>query len=160
MRDTYGHWYVYFTYGMHWCANVTTNKGGAGAVLIRAVEPTEGIALMRRRRGIDALFNLCSGPAKFCQAFGITGKENMAPAAGRFAIYDAPELPESDIGSSSRIGIKNGTDLPWRFYIKGSPFVTRDRMTPDRKEGRDGHATRKGTRGASREMAKGDPRRA
>ncbi len=125
MRETFGHWYVYFTYGMHWCANVTTNKGGTGAVLIRAVEPTEGFAAMKRRRKTDAPKNLTNGPAKFCQAFGITGKENDLPVGGDFAIYDAPERAKKDIGTSGRIGIKNGTELPWRFYIKGNPFVSR-----------------------------------
>lgn len=127
MRDTYGHWYVYFTYGMHWCANVTTDAGGVGAVLIRAVEPVEGIALMRRRRRTTIVRNLCSGPAKFCEAFGITGKENNTRVAGDFAIFDVPEIPASQIATSTRIGIKNGTDLPWRFYIKGNPFVSRGR---------------------------------
>jgi DNA-3-methyladenine glycosylase len=129
MRDTYGHWYAYFTYGMHWCANVTTNKGGTGAVLIRAVEPIEGLALMRRRRKVkksdfDTL-RLCNGPAKFCQAFGISGKENGLSADGDLAIYDAPEIPAAQIVTSTRIGIKNGADLPWRFYIKDNPFVSR-----------------------------------
>ena len=124
MRDTYGHWYVYFTYGMHWCANVTADKGGAGAVLIRAVEPVEGIARMKRRRETDALKELCSGPAKFCEAFGITGKENRRPVGGGFALYDAPDIPKKDIGVSGRIGVRRGAELPWRFYIKGSPFVS------------------------------------
>ena len=69
MLETYGHWYVYFTYGMHWCANVTTNKGSVGAVLIRAVEPIEGIALMRRRRALSKSDfderRIANGPAKF-----------------------------------------------------------------------------------------------
>ncbi|MHB8661030.1 MAG: DNA-3-methyladenine glycosylase [Minisyncoccota bacterium] len=125
MRDTYGHWYVYFTYGMHWCANVTTDAGGVGAVLIRAVEPVEGIALMKRRRDTDLVRNLCSGPAKFCEAFGITGKENRKPLGNSFAIYDAPEIAAKDIGVSGRIGIRSGTELPWRFYIKRNPFVSR-----------------------------------
>ena len=125
MRDTYGHWYVYFTYGMHWCANVTTNKDGIGAVLIRAVEPIEGIGVMKRRRKTDALRNLCSGPAKFCQAFGITGKANRTPVGGDFAIYDAPAIAGKDIGTSGRIGITAGRELPWRFYIRDNPFVSR-----------------------------------
>ncbi|MHB8660787.1 MAG: DNA-3-methyladenine glycosylase [Minisyncoccota bacterium] len=125
MRDTYGHWYVYFTYGMHWCANVTTDAEGIGAVLIRAVEPVEGIALMKRRRGTSIVRNLCSGPAKFCEAFGITGKDNRTPLGNDFAIYDAPEIAPEDIGVSGRIGIKNGIKLPWRFYVKGNPFVSR-----------------------------------
>jgi DNA-3-methyladenine glycosylase len=127
MRDTYGHWYVYFTYGMHWCANVTTDAKGVGAVLIRAVEPVEGISLMKRRRRTTLVRNLCSGPAKFCEAFGITGKDNRVPLGTDFAIYDAPEIAPKDIGVSGRIGIRNGTELPWRFYIKENPFVSRKR---------------------------------
>jgi DNA-3-methyladenine glycosylase len=125
MRSTYGHWYVYFTYGMHFCANVTTNKDGIGAVLIRAVEPVEGIEKMEERRGTFDVKNLTNGPAKFCKAFGITTAENGLPVAGDFAIYDAPEVPADQIGISARIGISSGTELPWRFYIKGNKFVSR-----------------------------------
>ncbi|MBI2409712.1 DNA-3-methyladenine glycosylase [Candidatus Kaiserbacteria bacterium] len=153
MRDTYGHWYVYFTYGMHWCANVTTNKGSAGAILIRAVEPVEGLAHMQRRRTASLKLRstsntrvgrlnlptraLCSGPAKFCQAFGITGKENGLPLNELFGIFEVIEpyesssgmiyhtsMPKSAIGISTRIGVKNGAELPWRFYIKDNPFVS------------------------------------
>lgn len=125
MLETYGHWYIYFTYGMHWCANVTTNKGAAGAVLIRAVEPLEGLAAMRRRRSKTGARELCSGPAKFCEAFDIKGKDNRAPLSGNFGIYDAPEIARERIGVSGRIGIKSGVELPWRFYIKGNAFVSR-----------------------------------
>ena len=124
MRDTYGHWYVYFTYGMYHCANITTNKGGVGAVLIRAVEPTEGTALMRRRRNVGDVKSLCSGPAKFCQAFGITKKDNRTPVGGDFVIYDAPREDAGRIGTSKRIGISKGTSLPWRFFLKGNKFVS------------------------------------
>jgi DNA-3-methyladenine glycosylase len=135
MHDTYGHWYVYFTYGMHFCANVTTNKDGVGAVLIRAVEPLEGIEKMEERRNTFDVRNLASGPAKFCKAFGITKAENGLPIEestesakdfqNSFVIYDAPEIPAKQIGTSGRIGIRQGTELPWRFYIKGSKFVSR-----------------------------------
>lgn len=125
MRDTYGHWYIYFTYGMHWCANVTTTKDGIGAVLIRAVEPLEGLSVMRRRRGTTDIRTLASGPAKFCQAFGITGKENGAPIGTAFGIYDAPPVPKHSIMASGRIGISRGGELPWRFYIRENPFVSR-----------------------------------
>jgi len=136
MRDSWGHWYVYFTYGMHWCANVTSDKGGIGAVLIRAVEPKGGLGTMKHRRKTDNIRALCSGPAKFCQAFGITGAQNKSPVTdgfarhtGRsvsgFAIYDAPEIPKTRIATSPRVGITSGTELPWRFYIKGNPFVSR-----------------------------------
>lgn len=136
MRDTYGHWYVYFTYGMHWCANVTTNKGGIGAVLIRAVEPLEGLGTMGHRRNTQDVHNLCSGPAKFCQAFGITGKDNNRPLDDSFGIFEPEKshdkkgmiyhtfLSEEQIGVSGRIGITTGTALPWRFYIKDNPFVS------------------------------------
>jgi DNA-3-methyladenine glycosylase len=125
LRDTYGQWYVYFTYGMHYCANVTTNKGSVGAVLIRAVEPLEGIENMEERRGTFDIKQLCSGPAKFAKAFGITKAENGLPVAGDFAIYDAPELSPDKIGISPRIGISQAKDLPWRFYVKGNAFVSR-----------------------------------
>ena len=136
MRDTYGHWYVYFTYGMHWCANVTTNKDDVGAILIRAVEPIEEIKTMERRRKTKTVRNLCSGPAKFCQAFGITGKENGYPIGNGFAIYEAPEIMKKYIGVSSRVGIKKGVDLPWRFYIKNNPFVSFNKVRPCSKRRR------------------------
>jgi DNA-3-methyladenine glycosylase len=125
MRDTYGHWYIYFTYGMHWCANITTDKNGIGAVLIRAVEPLAGLGTMKHRRKTQNVRNLCSGPAKFCEAFGITGALNGSPNGNGLTIYDAPEIAKSDIGISSRVGIKNGTNFPWRFYIKNNSFVSR-----------------------------------
>jgi DNA-3-methyladenine glycosylase len=130
LRDTYGHWYVYFTYGMHFCANVTTNKGGTGAVLIRAVEPLEGVAKMlerRSKRGKEpvALKNLTNGPAKFAQAFGITSAENGKAIFGDFSIYDAPEIPSELIDTSGRIGISVAQELRWRFYIKDNTFVSR-----------------------------------
>jgi DNA-3-methyladenine glycosylase len=125
MRDTYGRWYVYFTYGMHWCANVTCDKRGAGGVLIRAVEPVEGIGLMKRRRKTGGVTDLCSGPAKFAQAFGVSGRDNGQEVGGDFALYDAPEIAAGHLGVSPRIGITKDAHLPWRFYVKGSPFASR-----------------------------------
>ncbi|MGE5541043.1 MAG: DNA-3-methyladenine glycosylase [Bacillota bacterium] len=124
MHETYGHWYVYFTYGMHYCVNVTAGEG-PGGILIRAIEPTEGIPLMRRRRGVSDLKNLANGPAKLTQALGITKKMNGLLLGGEFVIEDAPELPASAIMSGPRIGIRNGIELPWRFWIKDNPFVSR-----------------------------------
>ncbi len=125
MYETYGHWYVYFTYGMHYCVNVTTNKEGVGAVLIRAAEPIDGLARMQERRGLTEIRKLCSGPAKLCKAFGITKAENGWPVEGSFAIHDAPLVPDSEVVTGPRIGITRDTDLPWRFSIKGSSFVSR-----------------------------------
>lgn len=125
MRETYSHWYVYFIYGMHWCANVTTDQLGTGAILIRAVEPIEGIALMEERRGQKALRQLCSGPAKFCQAFDITNQENGLEIGESFGIYGAAEISNEQIGTSARIGIRAGKELQWRFFIKDNAFVSR-----------------------------------
>lgn len=125
MWDTYGHWYVYFTYGMHYCMNVTTNKGGAGAILIRAAEPLSGTEIMKERRGTTDIRALCSGPAKLCQAFGVTKEHNGLPLSENFGIYDAPPIPPAEIVTATRIGIKKSVELPWRFYIKDSPFISR-----------------------------------
>jgi DNA-3-methyladenine glycosylase len=124
MHETYGHWYVYFTYGMHHCVNVTAGET-PGGILIRAVEPTDGIALMQERRGTDDIRKLTNGPGKLTQAFGITRALNGTPVGGEFVIEDAPELPVSGIATGPRIGITQGLDLPWRFWISGNPFVSK-----------------------------------
>lgn len=124
MHETYGHWYVYFTYGMHYCVNVTAGTG-PGGILIRAVEPIEGIPLMRRRRGVSELRNLANGPAKLTQAFGITKAQNGLPLGGDFVIEDAADLPDGAIARGTRIGIRHARELPWRFWVAGSPFVSR-----------------------------------
>jgi DNA-3-methyladenine glycosylase len=125
-----GHLYVYFTYGMHFCSNVVTGKEGVGhAVLLRALEPLEGIPLMARRRKRSAAFvrDLCSGPAKLCQAFGLTGKQDGTDLCGSEIWIEQrdPPLAESQIGASQRIGISRGKDLAWRFVILGSPYLSR-----------------------------------
>lgn len=132
MRETYGHWYVYFTYGMHWCANVTAGKGLVGGVLIRAVEPLEGIETMAARRGTAKRTDLCSGPARFAQAFGIDTRFNGLPIGGELALFDAPELPAERIALSPRIGISKALHLPWRFYEKDSPYVSGKGKAPAR----------------------------
>ncbi len=125
MHETYGHWYVYFTYGMHYCVNVTTNEGAVGAVLIRAVEPLEGISLMKERREVNKEDQLCNGPAKLCKAFGITKAENGLPVKDTFTIYDADRIPDHKVIASGRIGITRDRELPWRFSIQDSSYVSR-----------------------------------
>lgn len=125
MHETYGHVYVYFTYGMHHCVNVTAGKSSVGAVLIRAVEPTEGIKKMERRRGMTDMKNLTSGPAKLTQAFGISLKENGRPLGGDFLIEDALTLSGNRISTGPRIGIRHATELPWRFWITNNAYVSR-----------------------------------
>ncbi len=123
MYETYGCCYVYFTYGLHYCFNITTERAGVGAVLIRAVEPLRGIAEMMARRSVEDVKKLASGPARFAQAFGIDKQLNGKPIGRDVKIRQRKETPP--ISASSRIGISRATDLEWRFYETGNPFVSR-----------------------------------
>jgi len=128
-----GRLYVYFTYGMHYCCNVVTGaKGDAGAVLIRAVEPLAGIRAMNRRRSAGDGRNrdrreLCSGPGKLCQAFGIGRRENGIDLCGGtiWLARKGGENPPRRIGRSRRIGISSGRKHLWRFFLPDTPFVSR-----------------------------------
>ena len=119
-----GRTYVYLIYGMYHCLNIVSGKKGEGeAVLIRALEPVEGIELMKKRRKTDKIENLCSGPGKLTQAFGIIkAHNNLSLFNGRLQIFNSPDKPE--IISSTRIGLSAGADLELRFYIKGNKFVS------------------------------------
>jgi len=119
--------YVYFTYGMHWCLNaVTEREGFPAAVLIRALEPLEGVPIMRRRRRRSADRELCSGPAKLCQALGVSGKEDgTALTRGRLRIVRNAARQRYAIIATSRVGIRHAVDWPLRFLIKDSPWVSR-----------------------------------
>jgi len=121
-----GHSYVYFTYGMHHCFNVVVqDENIADAILVRALEPLEGIPLMQRRRGLSDEKRLCSGPGRLCQALDITLQHNGLPlTAPPIYIMDDKYEPPS-IESSARIGISKSKELPWRFFIPGNPFVSR-----------------------------------
>jgi DNA-3-methyladenine glycosylase len=120
-----GRTYVYFIYGMYHCLNIVSGKIGEGeAVLIRALEPVEGIALMQKRRKTTKIENLCNGPGQLTQAFGITRKHNnMSLIDGKLRIHNSREKPE--IVSDRRIGLSAGKELELRFYIKGNKFVSK-----------------------------------
>ncbi|OGU75806.1 MAG: 3-methyladenine DNA glycosylase [Ignavibacteria bacterium RBG_16_34_14] len=128
-----GYFYVYFTYGAHFCCNVVTGKKDHGtAVLIRAVEPLAGIKRMSLNRFNKILLsekeklNLTNGPGKVCEAFGITkGHYGIDLTGERIFILDRPKLKSSQIEISKRIGIKKSVELPWRFYIKDNPYVSK-----------------------------------
>jgi DNA-3-methyladenine glycosylase len=124
-----GRTYVYFIYGAYYCLNVTSGKVGEGeAVLIRAVEPVRGIEIMQKRRNTEKIKNLCSGPGKLTQAFGITKEHNdLSLIDGKLRIYDGDSCKESEIISTTRIGLSagKGEDLELRFYVAGSGFVSR-----------------------------------
>jgi len=120
-----GSTYVYRSYGIHWCVNFVCEKAGsASAVLIRALEPTHGLALMRKRRGVDDERALCSGPGKLCEALGITIKESALPL-DRPPIALHARTGKADVVSGVRIGLTKAIDLPWRYGLKGSRFVSK-----------------------------------
>lgn len=117
--------YVYRSYGIHWCVNfVCEAEGSASAVLIRALEPTAGLAAMRRRRGLPDERQLCSGPGKLCEALGVTIKHNgLALDRPPFELRARPEKPEIVVGP--RIGITKAVDKPWRYGLRGSRFLSK-----------------------------------
>jgi DNA-3-methyladenine glycosylase len=121
-----GYAYVYLTYGMHHCLNfVTERKGFPAAVLIRALEPAEGIEIMKTRRKTEDLRNLTSGPAKLCQALGIDRTLNGADLCSDTIYVEDRGNTSTKIVSTSRIGIKEGKDKKWRFYIENNKFVSK-----------------------------------
>lgn len=117
--------YVYRSYGIHWCLNfVCEAQGSASAVLIRALAPEHGLATMRRRRGLSDARDLCSGPGKLAQALGITIKHNgLALDRLPFELRARDAAPE--IVTGPRIGISKAVDAPWRYGLKGSPFLSK-----------------------------------
>ena len=116
--------YVYFTYGMHYCVNFVTGSVGHGeGILIRALEPVEGIELMQKRRGRDDLGQLTNGPAKLVQAMGITRQHNLTNLQDGSLKLEAGFMP-SAILQTTRVGIKQGIELPWRFLIAQNPHVS------------------------------------
>ena len=129
-----GHAYIYFTYGMHWMFNVVTEVDGfPAAVLIRALEPLEGRAVMERNRKGRTGFDLCNGPAKLAQALDITRALNGADLCARHGtevwIEDAPPIANNEIAIGPRIGLNSVPEpwfsKPWRFYTASNPYVSR-----------------------------------
>ena len=121
--ETYGHLYIYLNYGMYHLLNFTTEKTGIGAVLIRAVEPLEGIESMQEKRNTTNLMNLANGPGKLCQAFGIGSELNAEVVGQSLTLYHRKRIPDMD--ESTRIGITKATELMWRFFIKDNKYVSK-----------------------------------
>jgi DNA-3-methyladenine glycosylase len=131
-----GFLYVYFTYGMHFCANVVTGTEGEGsAVLLRAAEPLEGLEEMSRRRGVASPLLLTSGPARLCQALGVDRALNGTDLVrgGALWLREGEPVARSDVVRSTRVGIRSAVDRRWRFFVRGDSFVSRSRPA-----GRDG----------------------
>ncbi len=120
-----GYAYVYRSYGIHWCLNfVCEREGSASAILIRALEPLEGLPGMRRRRGTPDERLLCSGPGRLCQALGINHKQNGIPLDRPPFELRAP-VDKVEIAVGERIGISKAAELPWRYGLAGSPFLSK-----------------------------------
>ena len=119
--------YVYFTYGMHWCLNAVTGPAGyPAAVLIRALEPLEGLSTMRRRRHAAADRRLCAGPARLCQALGVTGRLNGASLQrGRLRILRGAPRLRTPVITTVRVGVTAARDWPLRYVLADSPWRSR-----------------------------------
>ena len=127
-----GRAYVYRSYGIHWCLNFVCAPVGHGAgVLIRALEPTAGVDLMRERRGVDAMRLLCSGPGRLGQALAVTHAHNGLRLDRRpFRVVPRGDDANRAVHAGVRIGISKSVELPWRFVLAGSPFLSKPLGAP------------------------------
>jgi len=130
MLDRPGLAYVYIIYGVHHCINVVAHpEGQAGAVLIRALEPLSGIDIMQKRRGVQEIRSLCSGPGKLCRAFGITKEHNGHFLAEQpLYLLQGPQVGDEQIAAVPRVNIDYAGEAkhwPWRFYIKNNRYISR-----------------------------------
>lgn len=128
MFEEGGHCYVYLIYGMHCCVNIVSEHQGTGsAVLIRAVEPLDGLSQMVRRRGVVKSLEATNGPAKICEAFAIDRTLSGVDLTSSKKLWLEPHrsLKNTEIVQTPRIGISKATEFPWRFYIRNNPWVTR-----------------------------------
>jgi DNA-3-methyladenine glycosylase len=125
-RNQPGAIYIYFNYGVHWMLNLLV-KGGerSGLILIRALEPRRGLALMKKRRGLDDIRRLCSGPGKLTQALDITNRHHELSICEGPRRCLLPRKEEVCVVADPRIGIRRAQDFPWRFTVRGSEFVSR-----------------------------------
>jgi DNA-3-methyladenine glycosylase len=121
-----GNWYVYLSYGVHWCANLVCEGDGSGAaVLIRALEPVEGIDVMRRRRKVGTDRGLCSGPGKLCQALAITRRlDGKQMVRAEVTVLRDQRVKPANVLVTPRVGITKAADWPLRFTVASSPWVS------------------------------------
>jgi DNA-3-methyladenine glycosylase len=125
-RNKAGAAYIYFSYGNHWMLNVLVKGEANGFVLFRALEPRRGVEVMEKRRGVDDLRQLCSGPGKLTQALGISDRHHeMDLCVDLRHCFVSDAQATFDIVADKRVGISRSAHLPWRFTLRGSPFVSR-----------------------------------
>lgn len=144
-----GHAYVYRSYGVHWCMNVSTGTEGVGqGCLLRAAQPLEGLAIMRSRRTTHTTTELLRGPGKLCQAFGITGAMNGTDLCttdlgdtADVRIHLGDDGIRLPVAEGPRVGVTQAADLPRRFFVAGSPWVSTYRRSPRAPRGTDLQAT-------------------
>jgi DNA-3-methyladenine glycosylase len=121
-----GHAYLYFAYGFHWCLNITTEgRGEPGAVLIRALEPVEGVEQMKANRGISQVEQLTNGPGKLTKALAIDGGFNGEDVVTSKRLYVVGRDAPVKVGTSTRVGISRGREQMWRFFVEGNRFVSK-----------------------------------
>ncbi len=123
--------YIYFTYGCHYMLNIVSEpEHSAGAVLVRAMEPLEGLLFMQEQRGTSVMTNLMSGPGRLARALAIDGNCNGQDLFGKeFFLENAPPLPKEMIATSTRVGISKSRELPWRKFIRNNPHVSKGKVT-------------------------------
>jgi len=122
-----GYAFVYFTYGNHWMLNVNAKTGKLGAVLIRALEPLEGLETMKKNRGINDVKNLANGPGKLTKAFGIDKRHNGLDLTKNELFIEDSSLERGEISVSTRIGLSKGKNKKLRFYIRNNAFVSKSK---------------------------------
>lgn len=121
-----GHAYVYFSYGNHWLLNLTTEaEGQPGAVLVRALEPVEGVEEMARNRGVSEVARLTNGPGKLTKALSIDGSFNGEDLVKSKRLYVLDKEEPARARASARIGISKGQERQWRYFVEGNPFVSK-----------------------------------
>ncbi len=120
--------YVYFTMGVHYCLNVSTEAvGSPGAVLLRAVQPVDGIDVMSENRGVDDIRRLASGPGNLAKAFAVDGAFNGEDLVNSDRLYFERGKAVGPVRATARVGVAEARSRPWRYYVRGSPFVSRGR---------------------------------
>lgn len=135
-----GFTFVYFTYGNHWMLNVNAKTGRLGAVLIRALEPVEGIEIMKRNRDVSDVRNLTNGPGKLTRAFGIDKRHNGLDLTGNELFIEDSADEKIEIVKSTRIGLSKGKTRMLRFYIKNNVFVSKNHGIKKKGRSRKGKA--------------------